>query len=209
MGFQKLEYKGKKSWEKQTMLTGTTVGLLGGSFDPPHSGHVHITNQAFQAFGLHRIWWLVSPQNPLKDKKPSSLALRVNKCKNIVQHPKVFVSDIEGRLNTHVTAQTLRKLYLLYPGVRFVWLMGADNLSNFHNWEEWTWIMENIPIGIMARPGEQVKAGLSQTALRYRRFRVKSYNAAALPFMRAPAWSLLGGPVKDISSTKIRSEGLG
>ena len=190
------------------MFIGNTVGLLGGSFDPPHSGHVHITNQALQAFGLHRIWWLVSPQNPLKDKKPSSLALRVNKCKNIVQHPKVFVSDIEGRLNTHVTAQTLRKLYLLYPGVRFVWLMGADNLSNFHNWEEWTWIMENIPLGIMARPGEQIKAGLSQTALRYRRFRVKSYNAPAIPFMKAPAWSLLGGPMRDISSSKIRLDGL-
>lgn len=197
-----------RSRKKHTMLIGSTIGLLGGSFDPPHLGHVHITNQALQAFGLDKIWWLVSPGNPLKEKQPVSLLKRVNECKKIIQHPKVLVSDIESSLNTYFTAQTLRKLYILYPGVRFVWLMGADNLSTFHNWEEWTWIMENIPLGIMARPGEQVKAGLSQTALRYRRFRVKSYNAAAIPFMRAPAWSLLGGPVKDISSTKIRSNGL-
>lgn len=190
------------------MLKGVTVGLLGGSFDPPHSGHVHITNQALKAFGLNKIWWLVSPQNPLKENEPSSIVRRVNECKKIIQHPKVLVSDIESHLDTHVTAQTLRKLYILYPGVRFVWLMGADNLSNFHNWQEWTWIIENIPVGIMARPGDQVKAGLSRTALRYRRYRVKSYNALALPFMRAPAWSLLGGPMSNISSTEIRSNGL-
>ena len=194
--------------KKQKMLTGTSVGLLGGSFDPPHFGHVHITNQALQAFGLNKVWWLVSPGNPLKAKEPSSLLKRVNECKKIIQHPKVLVSDIENRLHTHFTAQTLRRLYILYPGVRFVWLMGADNLSNFHNWEEWTWIMENIPIGVMARPGEQIKAGLSQTASRYRRFRVKSYNASAIPFMKAPAWSLLGGPMKAVSSSKIRLDGL-
>ena len=190
------------------MLMGTTIGLLGGSFDPPHSGHVHITNQALQTLSLNKIWWLVSPGNPLKPKGPLSLIKRVNECKKIVQNPNVVVSDIEVRLNTYFTAHTLRKLFTLYPRARFVWLMGADNLTNFHNWEEWTWIMENIPLGIMARPGEQVKAGLSQTALRYRRFRVNSYNASAIPFMRAPAWSLLGGPMRDVSSTKIRSTGL-
>ena len=190
------------------MLTATTIGLLGGSFDPPHLGHVHITNRALQAFGLNKIWWLVSPGNPLKAKGPVAIVKRVKECRKIIQHPKVIVSDIETRLNTHFTSETLRKIYILYPGVRFVWLMGADNLSNFHNWEDWTWIMENIPVGIMARPGEQVKAGLSQTAFRYRRYRVKPNNALSIPFMKAPAWSILGGPMRDISSTKIRSDGL-
>ena len=194
--------------KKQRMLKGITVGLLGGSFDPPHLGHVHITNQAFQAFGLNKIWWLVSPGNPLKAKQPSSLIKRVEECKKIIQQPKVLVSDIETRLNSDFTAKTIRKLYILYPGIRFVWLMGADNLSNFHNWKEWTWIMENIPIGIMARPDDKVKAAFSPAALRYRRFRVKSHNTLALPFMRPPAWSLLGGPTSNISSTKIRSSGL-
>ena len=145
--------------------------------------------------------------DPIAHKKPRGLPILLQAL-GYIQHPKVIVSDIETRLNTHVTAQTLRKIYILYPGVRFVWLMGADNLSNFHNWEEWTWIMENIPVGIMARPGDQIRAGLSRTALRYRRFRVRSYNALALPFMKAPAWSLLGGPTSNISSTKIRSNGL-
>ena len=189
-------------------LTGTTIGLLGGTFDPPHAGHLHITNQALQVFGLHRIWWLVSPGNPLKPKGPLSLNIRVRECRKIVQNPKVFVSDIESRLSTHFTAETLRKLYRLYPGVRFIWLMGADNLVNFHKWDEWTWIMENIPIGVMARPGDKVRAGLSQTAFRYRKFRVAPSTAAVLPFMSAPAWSLLGGPMRDISSTQIRSSGL-
>ena len=190
------------------MLKGITVGLLGGSFDPPHSGHVHITNQAFQAFGLNKIWWLVSPRNPLKAQEPSSLEKRIKECKKIIQHPKVLVSDIEAQFNSHCTAKTIRKLYILYPGIRFVWLMGADNLLNFHNWKEWAWIMENIPVGIMARPDNKVKAALSPAALRYRRFRVKPNNALAIPFMRAPAWSLLGGPMCNISSTEIRSSGL-
>ena len=186
---------------------GSTVGLLGGSFDPPHTGHVHITNRALQVFGFNEIWWLVSPGNPLKSTAPASVFQRIIACKKITQHPKVIVSDIEVRLNSHFTAQTLKKLYALYPGVRFVWLMGADNLSNFHNWEEWTWIMENIPVGIMARPGQQVKAGLSQTASRYKRFRVKPSEASLMPFMRAPAWSILGGSMRNISSTQIRSTG--
>ena len=194
---------------KQHMILGpNTVGLLGGSFNPPHIGHVHITNQALKAFRLKRVCWLVTPGNPLKFKSSVSVDTRVDQCRYIVQNPNITISDIENILNTRFTAETLRKLFLIYPGVRFVWLMGADNLVNFHKWDQWTWIMENIPVGIMARPEEQVKAGLSIAAVRYRKFRVKASNAAAIPFMKAPAWSLLGGPTKDMSSTKLRSRGL-
>ena len=193
------------SVQKQMMLEGTTVGLLGGSFNPPHVGHVHITDQAFRAFNLQKIWWLVSPGNPLKATSPESIDIRVNNCKKITRDSRVFVSDIEYRFKTNFTAETLRKLYKFYPRIRFVWLMGADNLVNFHKWDQWSWIMENIPVGVMARPGEQVKAGLSQTAFRYRRFRVKAASAAAMPMMKAPAWSILGGPMKNVSSSQIRS----
>ena len=93
--------------KKQGMLAGTTIGLLGGSFDPPHTGHVHITNQALQAFGLNKVWWLVSPGNPLKAQRPVPLLKRIEECKKIIQHPKVSISDIETRLNTHCTAETL------------------------------------------------------------------------------------------------------
>ena len=191
--------------KQQLLFKGTTIGLLGGSFNPPHEGHLHISHQALQAFGLNKIWWLVSPGNPMKNKPAVSLNVRIDKCKKIVKNPDIIISDIESRLRTRLTAHTLRKLFLFYPGVRFIWLMGADNLVNFHKWESWTWIMENIPMGVMARPGEQVKAGLSQTAFRYKKFRIRTSEAAAIPSMKAPAWSLLGGPMRDLSSTQIRS----
>ena len=194
--------------KQHTTFGRNTIGLLGGSFNPPHSGHVHISKQALQAFQLQKVLWLVSPGNPLKLETSVTVETRVNQCRNIIDSPKIFVSDIENRLNTRFTAETLRKLFLIYPGVRFVWLMGADNLTNFHKWDQWDWIMENIPIGVMARPGEQVKAGLSKAALRYRKFRIKASNAATVPFMKAPAWSLLGGATKNMSSSKIRSESL-
>mgnify|MGYP001965991848 CR=1 FL=1 len=193
---------------KRHMITGCkTIGLLGGSFNPPHMGHVHITNQALKSFQLQKVCWLVSPGNPLKLKSAVSVDKRVNQCRNIVHNPYIEISDIENKLNTCFTAETLRKLFVIYPEVRFVWLMGADNLVNFHKWDQWTWIMENIPVGVMARPGEQVKAGLSKAAVRYRKFRVKASDAATIPFLTAPAWSLLGGPTKDMSSTKMRSKG--
>ena len=118
--------------KKKIILPGTTVGLLGGSFNPPHIGHVHITEQALKAFRLQNIWWLVSPGNPLKENRPDSVDSRIYRCRKIMQNPKVFISDIERQLGTRFTAETLRKLFKLYPGVRFTWLMGADNLSNFH-----------------------------------------------------------------------------
>ena len=190
--------------KQQISFQGNTIGLLGGSFNPPHSGHVHISHQAFKVLGLKKIWWLVTPGNPLKVDLPIPLKKRISDCEKIVQNPNVIISDLEYRLNTRFTAETLKKLFLCYPGVKFVWLMGADNLINFHHWDKWTWIMENVPVGVMARPGAQIKAGLSQTALRYRKFRVRSSDAAVLPFMQAPAWSLLGGPMKDVSSTQLR-----
>ena len=193
--------------KKKIILPGTTVGLLGGSFNPPHIGHVHITEQALKAFRLQNIWWLVSPGNPLKEKYPGSVDSRINQCRKIMQNPKVFISDIERQLDTRFTAETLRKLFRLYPGVRFIWLMGADNLSNFHKWDEWTWIMENIPVGVMARPRRLLRAGLSRTAYRYMKYRVKQTSAAAVPFMEPPAWSLLGGSMQDVSSTKLRLYG--
>ena len=205
--FEDYENRDMLTAKQQAMLQGTTIGLLGGSFNPPHAGHVHITHQALQTFGLHKVWWLLSPGNPLKLKSPVSADIRLFECRRIMENPKVSVLDIEYKFNTYFTAQTLRKLFDYYPGVRFVWLMGADNLVNFHKWEQWTWIMENIPVGVMARPGEQVRAGLSQTAKRYQKFRVKPSDAAAIPFMTAPAWSLLGGPMQDLSSSEIRSNG--
>ena len=116
---------------------GMRIGLLGGSFDPPHAGHVHITRQALRRFGLDRVWWLVSPGNPLKVDGPAPIEKRIAACQEIMQHPKVLVTDIEVQLETRFTADTIEKLQGIYPNVNFVWLMGADNLASVHKWGRW------------------------------------------------------------------------
>ena len=130
------------------MYPGQTIGLLGGSFDPPHLGHVHITCEALKQFNLDAVWWLVSPGNPLKKCAPAPLADRVRSARALVSHPNVFVTDIEARLVTRYTAQTLVALKSKYPKIRFVWLMGADNLAQLHCWQTWRTIMETVPIGV-------------------------------------------------------------
>ncbi|HEU0221261.1 MAG TPA: nicotinate-nucleotide adenylyltransferase [Paracoccaceae bacterium] len=183
------------------------IGLYGGSFNPPHAGHRHVSQMALKRLGLDRVWWLVSPGNPLKQEGPAPLARRLAACRALCAHPRVEISDLEARLGTRFTAETLARLRRLYPGVRFVWLMGADNLAQFHRWESWDWIMETVPIGVLARPGGQLAAGLSPAARRYARFRVRGPMASRLPFARPPAWTLLTGPMLAISSTDLRRRG--
>lgn len=187
--------------------SGMTIGLLGGSFDPPHAGHVHITRSALRRFGLDRVWWLVTPGNPLKARGPAELPRRMAACRALMQHPRVEVTDIERRLGTRYTAETLAALQFHYPTVRFVWLMGADNLGQFHKWNEWQNIIERMPIGVLARPGEQVRAGLSRTAQQYDFARIPPGQARALPFGPAPRWCMVPGPMVDQSSTAIRASG--
>ncbi len=193
--------------EKTLTAPNITIGLLGGSFDPPHQGHVHITEQAIKRFRLNKVLWLVSPHNPLKKFGPVSIERRIAACNNVLRNPKVQVSDLEGRLKTRFTSDTLAKLILLHPKVRFVWLMGADNLINFHQWDNWNWIVNNFPIGIMARPGQQIRAGLSPLALKYKRFRLNPNLAPCLATRKAPIWCLLHGPMVGDSSTKLRLTG--
>ena len=187
---------------------GLTIGLLGGSFDPPHEGHVHITKQAIKAFNLSKIWWLVSPSNPLKDWEPEKISKRFKACRKIMRHPAVTVTNIESSLGSRFTAETIYKLQRIYPQVRFVWLMGADNLVNFHHWDKWNWIVKNVPIGVLARPGEQIKAGLSPAATRYRRFRIPPDQAFKLSTLTPPVWTLLIGPMRNVSSTELRAKGV-
>ncbi|MEL6680794.1 MAG: nicotinate-nucleotide adenylyltransferase, partial [Pseudomonadota bacterium] len=138
---------------------GMRIGLLGGSFDPPHGGHVHITRFALKRFHLDRVWWMVSPGNPLKAEGPAALDRRMAASARIMRHPRVVITDVERRLGTRYTAETLAALQQRYPGVRFVWLMGADNLAGFHRWDRWPDIMRSVPVGVLARPGEQIAEG--------------------------------------------------
>lgn len=186
---------------------GQRIGLLGGSFDPPHEGHVHITRWALRTLALDRVWWLVSPGNPLKARGPAEIERRLEACRRIMRHPRVDITDIERHLGTRYTAQTLAALSRRYGGVRFVWLMGADNLKSFHRWEAWEWIMRNYPIGVLARPGEQLRAGLSPAAQRFADRRLPQGGAAELGHGDVPRWVLITGPMSGRSSTEIRDRG--
>ncbi len=186
---------------------GQVVGLFGGSFDPPHQGHVHVTLEAMKAFGLDRVWWLVSPGNPLKQRGPAPLAQRMAAARDVMQHPQVAVTDIEALTGTRATADTLAALQRLYPEVRFVWLMGADNLAQFHQWKDWRRIMDSVPVGVIARPGDRISARMSPAARVYRRYRIDSNARHLLGRAEAPAWCFVNVPMVNVSSTEIRTRG--
>jgi len=188
-------------------MPGQRIGLLGGSFDPPHAGHVHITRWALRRLALDRVWWLVSPGNPLKANGPADIDRRVAACRAMIDHPRVAVTDIERHLPDAFTANTLEHLRLRYPGVSFVWLMGADNLASFHHWQGWRWIIETIPIAVFARPGQQLRAGLSPAARAYAERRLPPEGAAILGRGAEARWVLLTGPMSPHSSTALRAGG--
>lgn len=183
---------------------GMVVGLLGGSFDPAHAGHVHITTEAMKRFGLDRVWWLVSPGNPLKAKAPRPMAERLARSRALMRHPRVEITDLEAHLGTRHTAQTLRALQRRYPGVRFVWLMGADNLVQFHRWDDWRWIMKSVPVGVLARPGWGVQGRLGRAARAFGNCRT---TPEQLGRTDAPAWAFADLPMVDVSSSAIRARG--
>ncbi|NOC83506.1 nicotinate-nucleotide adenylyltransferase [Ruegeria sp. HKCCD6428] len=186
---------------------GQVVGLFGGSFDPPHQGHVHVTLEAMKSFGLDRVWWLVSPGNPLKERGPAPMDRRMAAARNVMQHPRVEVTDIEALTGTRATADTLTALQRLYPQVRFVWLMGADNLAQFHRWKDWRGIMDSVPVGVVARPGDRISARMSRAARVYAKYRIDGQARHLLGRAQAPAWCFVNVPMVDVSSTEIRTRG--
>lgn len=187
--------------------TGQVIGLLGGSFDPAHEGHVHVTREALKRFGLSQVWWLVSPGNPLKAAGPAPMDVRLTRARSIMQHPRVVVTGLEAKLGTRYTAETLSALQSFYPGVIFVWLMGADNLAQLHLWQDWRWIMESVHVGVLARPGGRMAALTGPAARVYRPFRVKGRQSQALVQSALPAWSFVNVPMIDQSSSAIRAAG--
>ncbi len=186
---------------------GQRIGLLGGSFDPPHAGHALVTRRALTAFGLDAVWWLVSPGNPLKRHGPAAMARRIAACRALMRHPRVHVTGIEAQLRSRYTADTLDALRARYPGVRFVWLMGADNLTGFHRWDRWRDILRDTPVGVLARPGQQVRAGLSPAARAFADRRAPGWAAHGLADGLRARWALLPGPMTDLSSSAIRRRG--
>ncbi len=184
---------------------GMVVGLLGGSFDPAHEGHVHLTREAIKRMGLDRVWWLVTPGNPLKARQPAPMAERVARAKAIMPDPSVVITDLEQRLGTRATFDTISALQAMYPGVHFVWLMGADNLVQFHKWNRWRDILRAVPVAVLARPGAGIAARTSVAARAFRVHRVA--RGEGLGDKRPPAWVFVNMPMNAASSSAIRARG--
>jgi len=190
---------------KPWATTGQVIGLLGGSFDPPHAGHVHLTKEALKRLRLDAVWWLVSPGNPIKAHAPAPLQQRMNAARRVMHHPRVRITDLETRFGTRATVDTLEALRRAYPKVRFVWIMGADNLAGFDKWDRWPDILAQVPVAVLARPGQRLPALTSRAARQFTSTRVPASSAPALGMMRPPAWVYLDMPTRDDSSSALRA----
>lgn len=184
---------------------GQRIGLFGGSFNPAHQGHAMVALFALKRLQLDWVWWLVSPQNPLKDKKQTGdYAKRFTETKKIAKHPRFIVTDIEHQLRSHNTAQTLGALSCAMKQAHFVWIMGADSFADLDRWHHWNYIAEIIPLAVLARPGYSIRALGGQAAIRYAKHRVSNEQSGLLAKRKAPAWVFISMPLRKESSTAIR-----
>jgi nicotinate-nucleotide adenylyltransferase len=185
---------------------GMRIGIFGGSFDPAHEGHRQVSLVGLRTLALDQVWWLVSPQNPLKANAPSEdLARRVDAARLVANDPRIRVTGIEATLGTTYTAETLGKLLPRLRGVSLVWMMGADNLSQFHRWKDWQAIALGVPIAVFNRPGLALKALAGPAARTLAPFRVQEQAASSLATLPPPAWTFLSRPYIPLSSTELRA----
>ena len=185
------------------------IGILGGSFNPAHQGHRHISLQALKRLRLDEVWWLVSPQNPLKPQVGMApFEARIDSAKTVADHPRIRVTDVEKGLGTTYTAETLARLVRRFPNHRFVWLMGADNLAQISRWNRWTRIFQTVPVAVFDRPTYSLGALSGRAARRFHRERIKESRAGRLADMRPPAWVFLHTPLNATSATALRARGL-
>ncbi|WP_189581855.1 nicotinate-nucleotide adenylyltransferase [Litorimonas cladophorae] len=182
-----------------------SIGLFGGSFNPAHGGHLHVARAGLRQLQLDEIWWLVSPQNPLKPSQPSWES-RAQTIRNLPLPPKMRVSDIELRYQTQYTADLLIRLTQRHQNMDFVFMMGADNLLQLPKWKNWQKIVETVPIAVIARPGSPIRARLGQAARQYSDHRIGESHAHTLKTRPAPAWSYLTLPLDPQSSSAIRAK---
>ena len=182
------------------------IGLLGGSFNPAHKGHLHITRLALSRLNLDEVWWLVSPQNPLKDAEGMApMKERLAGAMALVKDRKVRVTDIESVLGTHYTIDTLKALKCHFPQAQFVWIIGADNLVQMSRWKNWAAIFQAVAIAVFARPDYSSKALNSIASKRFAKFRVGQSQVAGLFSFKPPVWAFLNISLCALSATKIRN----
>jgi nicotinate-nucleotide adenylyltransferase len=188
------------------VVPGLRVGLYGGSFNPAHAGHLHVSRMALKRLRLDRVWWMVTPGNPLKDRRElAPLAERVATARNVAHDPRIAVTGFEAAIGARYTIETLRWLRRHCPSVRFVWIMGADSLASFHRWERFEEIASLMPIAVIDRPGYTLSGPNAPGARALGRWRVDETDAPLLAGLQPPAWVFLHGPRSSLSSTALRN----
>lgn len=189
-----------------TLTRGMRVGLYGGSFNPVHAGHAHVAETARKRLRLDRVIWLVSPQNPLKSShETASLSDRMAGVRKVARGRAMIVSDAETAIGSTYTIDTLRVLKARYPGVKFVWIMGADSLASFHRWRGWTQIMGGAPVAVVSRPWISLRSRFSPAAQRFSHARRPASQGPILAGTQPPRWVFLTGPLNFLSSTAMRA----
>ena len=183
-----------------------SIGLLGGSFDPPHKGHLHISLEARKILKLDEVWWLVTPQNPIKIYKPATYNERVQNCLNVTKGHPIKISEIENRIKSTHSYETIKFIKNHYKNIKFYWLMGADNLINFHNWQNWRDIFHNISVVVFKRHGYNNKALNSKTKKTFSQFQIYSNSSTQYKNMNLPSWHLINNKEIKISSSEIRNQ---
>jgi len=182
------------------------IGLFGGTFDPPHRAHLGAALLALKRLKLDRIWWLVTPGNPLKNTSGlAPLLKRLTAVRALARHPRIDVTVLEAVIKTRYTYDTILWLKARCPRVRFVWIMGADNLRSFHRWQRWRGIAKLVPFVVIDRLGPSLYAGASPAGQALRCARIPEHSAASLPGRKPPAWTFLHGLKSPLSSTALRA----
>lgn len=198
----------------QAFLTGSSlwrglrVGLFGGSFNPAHEGHLHVARQAIRRLDLDAVWWLVSPQNPLKGKADMApLAARLASAQAMARDPHIVVTAVEQQLGVRHSLRTVRALQARNPDTRFVWIMGADNLAGLHRWQGWRQLMRAVAIAVIDRPGYSHACLTAPAARGFGFARVDGRRAKLLARVQPPCWAMIRGPLHQASATALRQAG--
>jgi len=182
------------------------IGLFGGTFDPPHQAHLAASLLALKRLKLDSVWWLVTPGNPLKNTSGLvPLQQRIAAASGLTHHPRIIVTGLEAVIKTRYTFNTIKWLIARCPRVRFVWIMGADNLRSFHRWQKWRGIAKLVPFVVVDRLGPSLYAAASPAGQAFARARIAEPEAASLPYRKPPAWTFLHGLKSALSSTALRA----
>ena len=193
-------------WRLPPLAPGARIGLYGGSFNPPHAAHRLVADQAIKRLGLDRVWWLVTPGNPLKnvDGLPP-IAARIAHVRGVAGHARQDVTGFEQDIGARFSHDTIVWLQRRFPGVHFVWIMGGDSMATLHRWHHWRDIMRRIPVAVIDRPGQTLAATASVAARTFAAARLPEAEARRLATAPTPAWVLLHGPRSPLSSTALRA----